>query len=235
LQAFFRTITFDHDSITGNRLSPDKESFFDLAAAFIYHCIQCYDGFDSSSIFVAWLAYILKQAADGLLDPEILAPFLGSPDSKFAIEWPGEIELLKRGERHCTAFTSTILRTKHHSLFLTKSDYMGLGPPGTNNGDLICILLGCHVPLVLRRVRGYYLVVGECFIYGLMDGEAMQDFEDGRVSLQEFEILLSSSTNLFRNFRSRHSSLPRQPLTPPHLVYSASDNAYPARMSYIQL
>jgi hypothetical protein len=48
-------------------------------------------------------------------------------------------------------------------------------------------------------------------------------------------LVLSSSINPFRNSRSRPSSLPRQPLAPPYFVYSASDNAYPARISYIQL
>lgn len=51
----------------------------------------------------------------------------------------------------------------------------GLGPRETRAGDFICILHGCSVPVVLRRTDGLdeWRLVGECFVYGLMDGEAM--------------------------------------------------------------
>lgn len=51
----------------------------------------------------------------------------------------------------------------------------GLGPRETRAGDCICILHGCSVPVVLRRTddADEWRLVGECFVYGLMDGEAM--------------------------------------------------------------
>lgn len=55
------------------------------------------------------------------------------------------------------------------------SDFLrfALCPPETEFGDAICILYGCSVPVVLRRVGSYHKVVGECFVYGIMDGEAV--------------------------------------------------------------
>ncbi|KAH6714263.1 heterokaryon incompatibility protein-domain-containing protein [Leptodontidium sp. MPI-SDFR-AT-0119] len=56
----------------------------------------------------------------------------------------------------------------HKSLF-------GLGSPAIKNGDLVCILFGCSVPVVLRKdhERKYYQIIGECYVYGMMDGEAI--------------------------------------------------------------
>jgi hypothetical protein len=43
----------------------------------------------------------------------------------------------------------------------------------------ICILYGCSVPVVLRPIRNsescnefYYELIGECYVHGMMDGEA---------------------------------------------------------------
>jgi len=46
-------------------------------------------------------------------------------------------------------------------------------PEGAETGDLICILYGGEVPYVLRPQRnGYNVVVGECYVDGIMYGEA---------------------------------------------------------------
>ncbi|PVH80371.1 hypothetical protein DL98DRAFT_588478 [Cadophora sp. DSE1049] len=59
-------------------------------------------------------------------------------------------------------------------VFATRFGYLGLGPVGIEAGDRICIFLGFSTPFVVRpRDGGGYLVVGECYIYGLMDGEAL--------------------------------------------------------------
>jgi hypothetical protein len=56
----------------------------------------------------------------------------------------------------------------------------GLAPPETKEGDAIYILFGCSVPVVLRKVpsprrRGIdrYTFIGECYVHGMMDGEAL--------------------------------------------------------------
>jgi hypothetical protein len=56
-----------------------------------------------------------------------------------------------------------------------KKEYFGLAPPETRERDVICILFGCSVPVVLRKVgrTDRYTFVGECYVHGMMDGEAL--------------------------------------------------------------
>lgn len=57
--------------------------------------------------------------------------------------------------------------------FTTLGGYMGLGPPGMCPGDLICVFLGGPVPWVIRPFNSEYILVGECYVHGIMDGEVM--------------------------------------------------------------
>ncbi|KAG0647891.1 Heterokaryon incompatibility protein [Hyphodiscus hymeniophilus] len=53
----------------------------------------------------------------------------------------------------------------------------GLVPARTEENDIVCVLFGCSVPAILRQKEKdgatYFEMVGECFIYGMMDGEAV--------------------------------------------------------------
>lgn len=58
----------------------------------------------------------------------------------------------------------------------TTEGYIGLAPATAKPGDIVCVLLGIHVPLVLRQTTpapGRYQVVGSCRVPGLMWGEAI--------------------------------------------------------------
>ncbi|KAI4281776.1 MAG: hypothetical protein L6R38_003431 [Xanthoria sp. 2 TBL-2021] len=52
---------------------------------------------------------------------------------------------------------------------------LGLAPRATKPGDKICVILGCSSPLVLRSDdNGFsHKVVGECYLDGIMTGEAL--------------------------------------------------------------
>lgn len=52
--------------------------------------------------------------------------------------------------------------------------YIGTVPQPTREGDEIYVLLGCHTPMVLRRVTDdVFRVVGECYVLGISEGEAL--------------------------------------------------------------
>ncbi|KAJ8130179.1 hypothetical protein O1611_g3454 [Lasiodiplodia mahajangana] len=56
-----------------------------------------------------------------------------------------------------------------------EAELFGLGPPDMANGDYVCILIGCSVPVVLRDRGQYMQLIGECYAHGKMEGEAMED------------------------------------------------------------
>jgi len=71
----------------------------------------------------------------------------------------------------------------------------GLGPGQDpfkcKNLDLVCILKGCSVPVIVRkRKEGRYKLVGESFVYGHMDGEAIERLDDTYETWDFDDILL---------------------------------------------
>ncbi len=79
--------------------------------------------------------------------------------------------------------------------FVTETGLVGVGPAHTRAGDVVCVFLGGGVPFVLRRLDGgevgqreedegemskqkgkrdEYRLVGECFVYRIMFGEAVR-------------------------------------------------------------
>jgi len=66
---------------------------------------------------------------------------------------------------------------------------IGLGPAQTYEDDLICILFGCSVPVLLRPHpinHSWYKVIGECFVYGMMEGQAIQGWRVGKYQEETF-------------------------------------------------
>ena len=90
---------------------------------------------------------------------------------------------------HMEAFVATVIhKTKGRRFFTTEKGYMGFGQLGIEKGDHICVCLGCDVPLIFCRVDERYVNEGECFVLGLMDGEALNALNEGILSMQDFEI-----------------------------------------------
>ncbi|CAG8971448.1 hypothetical protein HYALB_00002031 [Hymenoscyphus albidus] len=50
-------------------------------------------------------------------------------------------------------------------------------PADTKKRDIICVLFGSSVPVVMRPHDDYWEMVGECFCYGQMEGEAVSGKE----------------------------------------------------------
>jgi hypothetical protein len=72
-----------------------------------------------------------------------------------------------------------IVPEEERSAGLPEKTLVGLGPSKTKKGDIIAILYGCSVPVILRPVRDSprevqdYEFIGEAYIHGKMDGEAI--------------------------------------------------------------
>ena len=71
----------------------------------------------------------------------------------------------------------------------TRGGYYVLGPGVMEVGDIICVLFGGKLPFCLRPRGEYYLLVGECYVYGLMEGEAIRMADQQELSEKVFEIV----------------------------------------------
>ncbi|KAE9367399.1 heterokaryon incompatibility protein-like protein, partial [Stipitochalara longipes BDJ] len=67
--------------------------------------------------------------------------------------------------------------------FISLQGYIGLVPTHAKEGDILVILFGAVQPFLLRKVEKQYELVGEAYVYGIMDGEFLkttppeEDFE----------------------------------------------------------
>ncbi|CAN9308419.1 unnamed protein product [Alternaria alternata] len=60
------------------------------------------------------------------------------------------------------------------SLMELDNGYLGFGPSTALPGDSLVVLLGCFTPMILRPLEnGAYIIIGRCYVQGLMDGEAL--------------------------------------------------------------
>lgn len=86
---------------------------------------------------------------------------------------------------------------KERRFMLTRNGRFGWAPDDafddTNDyenqaraGDLIAIVFGCSTPLVIRRSGDQFQVVGEAYVEGMMDGDALRLIEDGKCKMQAF-------------------------------------------------
>ncbi|KAM0540511.1 hypothetical protein ACHAO7_011127 [Fusarium culmorum] len=75
-------------------------------------------------------------------------------------------------------------------LFLTKDlSYIGLGPKTMEEGDIICVLFGGATPFVLRRFGEFFRFIGECHVFDLMNGEAMDDLGNKEFHSKAFHLV----------------------------------------------
>ena len=71
-------------------------------------------------------------------------------------------------------------RISSRRLCVTRKGYMGLVPNSAREGDSICVFIGAEVPFVLGRSGDEYRLVGDCYVHGIMKGEAL-DMADSTV------------------------------------------------------
>ena len=64
--------------------------------------------------------------------------------------------------------------TEGRASFRTRNGHIGIGPQSTRAGDKVYVILGCSTALILRPNDAQtYKVVGNCYIDGFMEGEAL--------------------------------------------------------------
>jgi hypothetical protein len=127
----------------------------------------------------------------GILDESFFAPPVhetpkdtGTSDYQAAIE-ENSIRSITGG-----LFDQT---TINRVLCITEKGYIGLVPYRSRVGDTVVVLFGAHTPFVVREKIDDYLsetgertweLIGEAYVHGFMDGEAVADIEQGDTTVQ---------------------------------------------------
>ncbi|KAI0468437.1 heterokaryon incompatibility protein-domain-containing protein [Xylaria cf. heliscus] len=77
----------------------------------------------------------------------------------------------------------TRARTVNRRMFYTESGYIGLGPRLTWDGDRVFLVKGSRTPLLLRPQpqEGKWELLGDCYVHGIMQGEAFDETKCGEV------------------------------------------------------
>jgi hypothetical protein len=77
------------------------------------------------------------------------------------------------------------IETLGSSLVWTRKRYLGMARDGIRVGDHVCIVFGCPVPLLLRPAGPHWKIVGNTYLHGIMDGEAV----GSDATVEKFEII----------------------------------------------
>jgi hypothetical protein len=83
-------------------------------------------------------------------------------------------EIFRRTQPFITSITYKL--KKRRRFCVTRKGYIGLVPIETKTGDEIAVFDGATVPFVLRQAEkgdGAFYLIGECYVHGIMKGEAL--------------------------------------------------------------
>ncbi|EPE30510.1 hypothetical protein GLAREA_03477 [Glarea lozoyensis ATCC 20868] len=201
IQAIFRTMILDQCPGSKKRLNIEDPKFYDLAAGFLFmlqlmnqakkeDLVEMATNYDlrveSSGKYPDFVDSFLKyrrKNPKSMTPQQIIQPFLGLPSRPQTTPapptWPDPINP-HLGSKNLRQFILEASRClKGRMMFSLPKGYFGVGPEGMRVGDLVCVVWGCDSPVVLRRLEDHYVLVGNCFVLGLMDGEARLAFEKG--------------------------------------------------------
>jgi hypothetical protein len=95
---------------------------------------------------------------------------------------PGLNNLLRKGlllipsDSKESNFIGFMERSIYRRICWTDKEYMGLMPSAARQGSEIWLIRGCRMPLLLRRIHlgNHFELIGDCYVHGIMYGEAFQ-------------------------------------------------------------
>lgn len=95
----------------------------------------------------------------------------------------------KAGDAAIETLCATILSSvRHRRLFvMDDADVWGAAPDHATEGDSVFVIIGCSVPVVLRKLNhgAEYRLVGECYCEGFMKGEALVGWEENAIDVND--------------------------------------------------
>jgi hypothetical protein len=109
------------------------------------------------------------------LDP-LLQPYLERP-----LEMDFDVQ-----EMVCNAVQNNI---GGQSLLITDAGHVCLGSGLAKTGDIVCVPLGCHSPIILRRATDGFKNLGAVYVDQYMDGRAIEEWKSGHRNLEEVTLI----------------------------------------------
>jgi hypothetical protein len=82
-----------------------------------------------------------------------------------------------------------------------KEERLGLAPDTAKVGDIVCVFYGCSVPVIIREIKDRdrerrdmnkqeYQFIGEGYLHGMMDGEAVSGARRAELKDKEEDFIL---------------------------------------------
>lgn len=85
-------------------------------------------------------------------------------------------EVIPHFETHALVEASLFKWSSRRRLCTTSNGRLACVPKSSRQGDVICTLFGAEVPYILRPIaKGFYSVIGECYVDDIMHGESLSD------------------------------------------------------------
>jgi hypothetical protein len=76
--------------------------------------------------------------------------------------------------------------SRYNSFFATEDSMLGIGPKIIQKGDVLVVLFGGRLPFILRPVGKLWRLVGACYVYDLVKGQAVDKWKENGESAEDF-------------------------------------------------
>ncbi|KAK6601409.1 hypothetical protein H4I96_06750 [Botrytis cinerea] len=172
------SVTITHPDLTYLNPHADNKSLLELWT--FVSKLEHYP--NSHTVFYAFLANprrdLLLDASTGQspsLSGQTYSPRQQKPHGKGRLEL-GSLAQRVPGQTFEEVREAMKFVLKNRKLGITGKGYFGLFPRYAEKGDMIYVMDGCDVPYLLREAdgEGRFRLVGECYVFGIMDGEAVK-------------------------------------------------------------
>ncbi|KAI1453486.1 HET-domain-containing protein [Annulohypoxylon moriforme] len=162
-------------------LNGDKE-FFAFMQTLSNGCVQAAGREGKTYVDIndnVWLGQAAEYLVKTLGESEAISPILRSLGKEAKVNTvKNEFGRLANGA------------SKNRRFARTSKGYYVLGPAVMEKDDIICVLFGGKMPFCLRPLgEERYMLVGECYVHGLMKGEAMDMMVKGEFIEEIFELV----------------------------------------------
>ncbi|KAM7212723.1 heterokaryon incompatibility protein 6, OR allele [Rhypophila decipiens] len=179
---YARGIFFDYIADVGDVLGP--ETWDDLSDQTLIQTVRSWESLLKKPTVSDQMGSKGMYSGGGSTDDAFWRTMLGNLImAEFPVAAPSNADRAKYD-----AFLETGIRTKvynslrdmviNQAFFITKTGYMGIGPPNIAKQDEIWVLDGGNVPFVLRRESNggsSRRFIGDAYVHGIMHGQAVND------------------------------------------------------------